>query len=459
MRDASHVPSIAAKPVARTIEPTPRMAQLDQPAKGTWFRSELDLREPEGSELNAVILEQIARVENRVRALKPRDAYNRSELVRRIVANALACQFHRELPNVAFRATAAFYRHEPCWLNGASLAKTIELLQRCGLVLAKPGIWGRASSLYIPTRSLLKLGAEHGATRHSIVESVRSERLVRLRKSNSDGPEISFRSCEETSAWVSQLQAYNTYVAGHDLSVDASCAEVATWIQNINDDRQRSGLRLCRPELFRKSVYRTFNNGSFKQGGRMYGAWWINAPRSIRPSIKINGEHTVEYDYSGCAIRMLYHEKGIEYHGDPYRLDPLWAYASENSLGENHFRPAVKALMQALINSPRGVNPARARMVGCSVKPFSRRDVIEMIEIKHSEIAEAFGSGAGLSLQKMESDLALTIISNLMDRGILALPIHDSFRVEQRFEKELIEEMNYSYFALLGSFPCVKKDE
>ena len=47
----------------------------------------------------------------------------------------------------------------------------------------------------------------------------------------------------------------------------------------------------------------------------MYGAWWITVPKALRRKITINGKPTVELDFSGCAIRMLYHERGLE---------PLW---------------------------------------------------------------------------------------------------------------------------------------
>lgn len=316
------------------------------------------------------------------------------------------------------------------------MARTVELLSRCGLVESTLGEWGRAASIYTPTTAFLRLAERSGVSAASIVENIADERLVRLRQSNADGPEIQFEGDDETEMWTKQLEAFNSFAGQHDLTVDLGAQEVKDWVRKLNGDFS-AGVPLRKPELFRKGLYRTFNNNSFEQGGRLYGAWWINAPRSIRPSIKINGEGTVEYDYSGCAIRMLYHEKSIDYQGDPYRLDPLWEYASEEGLEEDHFRPAVKALMQALINSPKEVDPARARLGGVSVKPFSRREAIEMIEVKHSEISETFGSGAGLRLQKTEADLALSIISNLMSRGILALPVHDSFRVAQSYEKRI----------------------
>lgn len=459
MRNETCVSPIAANPLPQRAASGPQTPIRRWPTKGTWFRSEIDLREPEGSELTNALLARISSVEVRRKALRPCDASNRSELVRRIAANALACHTHRVHPYVAYMAKSASYAMEPIWLNGAALSRTIGLLEECGLVETWRGSIGRASSIYAPSRAFLKLFGEHSVHRASLVENMPSKRLIRLRETNRDGPEIAYLDTEETEAWITQLQAYNHFVGSHDLAVNMSGLGVRRWLKRLNDRNKLKGLPFRFPELFRTNLFRTFNNGSFDQGGRLYGAWWTNAPRSIRRSIRINGQESVEHDYSGHAVRMLYHERGLDYEGDPYFIDPLWEYAAEHELPKDHFREAVKALTQALINSPSGVNPARAKLLGCSVKPFSKRDVIEMIEAKHSKIAESFSSGDGIRLQRKDSDLALSIITNLMDQGILALPIHDSFLVPHTDEEKLIKEMESCYIASFGFPPLIKKEE
>lgn len=458
MRDATHGSPLAAKPFQRKFLPAPQRAHPDRPIKGTWFRSELDLREPEGSELTTAIIERISGVEIRSKASRPRDAFNRFKLVGSILANALACYHHRVLPYVAYRRTSAFYWADPEWLNGDSIALAIDLFEKCGLVESWIGKKGRASSIYAPTRGLLELAVEHGVDRASIVSILPRERLVRLRESNSDGPELSFAGDKATEGWSDQLEAYNHFVAQHDLSVNVSDMEVREWLDKLNSQKTFSGLPLRKPELFRASLYRTFNNGSFDYGGRLYGAWWTSALRTIRPSIKINGSDTVEYDYSGCAIRMLYHEGKIDYQEDPYRIEPLWEFARQKALPGDHFREPVKHLTQALINGRSDGFPERARIDNFTFKPFSRGEIREMIEEKHSAIADNFASGAGLRMQRKEADLALSIIMELMVQGILALPVHDSFLVDQQFEKELTKSMDSCYLNLFGFHPCIKKE-
>jgi hypothetical protein len=52
-------------------------------------------------------------------------------------------------------------------------------------------------------------------------------------------------------------------------------------------------------------VYRLFNN-SFSQGGRHYGLWIQNIPKNRRAEIILNGEATVEKDYTNLHPRLLY---------------------------------------------------------------------------------------------------------------------------------------------------------
>lgn len=47
-----------------------------------------------------------------------------------------------------------------------------------------------------------------------------------------------------------------------------------------------------------KSLRRIFNNGSFTEGGRLYGGWWQGIPRDYRWHVRINRMNTVEADFS-----------------------------------------------------------------------------------------------------------------------------------------------------------------
>ncbi|SHN51034.1 hypothetical protein [Erythrobacter sanguineus] len=425
-------------------------AKIEPCTHGTWLVSSIDLRNPEGDLLTRAVFDKIEaarQVGNPRKRRQPESGKLRQErLVRAILANGLACRFHRDPPLVAYRRTSGFYGKEPRWLSARALARTVDQMASLGLLYTRRGKWGDASSTYSLSHSLLELSEQVGVVLHSLTSKLPSERLIRLREANAGGPEITFEHNPETESWAKQLAAYNAFVARHNLAIEPSEIELAGWVKKVNDSRNEGKPKLVKPELFKTDLYRMFNNASFTQGGRLYGGWWIGAPKHVRAKITIDGRPTVEADYSGCAIRMLYHEKGIDYRDDPYAIAPLVAYAEENGLAPEHFREGVKRLMQALINGDEGGAPELARIEGFTFKPFLRRDVRAMIEQAHPHIADAFGGGSGLRLQRADSDLALTIISNLMEKGILALPIHDSFLVAKENKDQLIFEMNNSYF-------------
>ena len=94
---------------------------------------------------------------------------------------------------------------------------------------------------------------------------------------------------------------------------------------------------------------------------------------------------------------------------------------------------------------------------GLTFVPHFKRDAVtRMIEAKHEAIAADFGSGAGIRLQKLDSDLALSIITGLMEEGIAALPIHDSFIVEAVHKDRLFQLMNDQYKEMFGFNPVIK---
>lgn len=415
----------------------PDPARVDAP-KGTWFDEAVDLRDPEGKVLTGEVLALIAAVETRSRKRRQNDDRNHRATVRRVLANGLRCHYFRRPSLVTYFRKADGYSGGPGWLSGGAMSRTVDVLERTGLLDACVGQRGFAST-YSATGTLCEIAEACGVTDHSLTVRLPLKRLVRLREVGSGTPQIAFRPTGETIRWTVRLCAYNTFVAQRDIGLALTAEEEAEWVRHWNAQRQRKwetereGCRLHRPELIQTDLYRQFNNGSFDQGGRLYGGWWINTPKTLRPKITINGQSTVELDFSGCAIRMLYHERGMDYRGDPYWLEDIAGYEAEVGLLPGHFREGIKAMTQALINDQGGKEPEKIKLPdGLSFRPrFSRLQVRKMIEGKHAPIADAFGTMAGLRLQRLDSDLALDIVTELKNQDVLALPIHDSFLVDR----------------------------
>jgi hypothetical protein len=86
----------------------------------------------------------------------------------------------------------------------------------------------------------------------------------------------------------------------------------------------------------------------------------------------------------------------------------------------------------------------------------SFRAYVSALVERLAPIAQWFGTGEGLRLQREDSDLALGIVDRLLAKGIVALPIHDSFIVAQQNEASLIEAMQSEFRARYGFTPAIR---
>lgn len=424
--------------------------------KGTWFDETIDLREPEGTRFTSEVQACLASIQPRQRKRSGSAEANHHKVIRKILANGFRCHLYRDPPWVAYLRKAESYRDSPAWLSGKAMSRTVDLMAEANLLQTNLGEYGRASTYQI-TQTLHEISGHYGIRDNSLTFRLPPEKLVRLRSERPQRVAMDFVASDDTRQWTALLEAYNDFLTQQNIALALSGIEEIEWAARLNAHGiNGSGMPFYRPERFQTDLYRQFNNGSFDQGGRLYGSWWINAPKRLRRKITINGEPTVELDFSGCAIRMLYHERGIDYRDDPYFLPLLVAHEEKEGLGTSYYREGVKALTQALINGDSDGKPERAKIAGFSFKPFTRVEVRRMIEEKHESIIDAFGTGAGLRLQRRDSDLALAIITNMREWGMTALPVHDSFIAPKSYEMELREAMNSIYKEMFAFYPIIK---
>jgi len=101
---------------------------------------------------------------------------------------------------------------------------------------------------------------------------------------------------------------------------------------------------------------------------------------------------------------------------------------------------------------------AIAQEIGGKGAHAKARDLLDAIKARHRPIAPCFGSGAGLRLQRRDADLAERVLLRLLDQGIVALPIHDSFIVRRHHADACDEAMDAELgklLAALGTAKCV----
>ena len=94
----------------------------------------------------------------------------------------------------------------------------------------------------------------------------------------------------------------------------------------------------------------------------------------------------------------------------------------------------MKRVFNILINADteRTAIGAIAQKMGGPGAHVKARERLDAIKMAHPLIVGHFGSGAGLRLQRRDADITERVMLGLIERGIIVLPIRDSFIVQAR---------------------------
>ena len=82
-----------------------------------------------------------------------------------------------------------------------------------------------------------------------------------------------------------------------------------------------------------------------------------------------------------------------------------------------------------------------------------------MIGQRHNRIEDAFLSNAGLKLQRIDSEIAMEVITKAMRQGWVALPVHDSFITQVINKERLFKLMETAYKLKFEFVPRIKTIE
>ena len=230
------------------------------------------------------------------------------------------------------------------------------------------------------------------------------------------------------------------------------------WIDlRITDDEyRRLGARMARDfadgtrevpviDLTKRKLRRIFNNGDWEQGGRFYDGWWQNIPQGYRRHITIDDKPTAELDYTTFHAVMLYAQVGSALEGKAYDLGV-----------KGIPRELVKLTFNKMINAPGRIRKPPdfpAHQVGMTWEQFQAA-----IVDRHAPIRHFFNSGAGVRLQRLDSELAQNIMLRFIGKGMghVCLPVHDSFLVQASIADELENVMIEEFNKLIGQTPAIK---
>jgi hypothetical protein len=381
------------------------------------------------------LIQQMIRQGNRDRALtlnwapaEP-DAYdcfdlpalsNRNAMKARtqIITEALAAgdRFISYSRRKHFYARVQRYYHPTCTYH--SIIPAVDQLAEAGIIeheKVPPGHRG-FQSRFRASQALLKEMAQ-------VPVVYRPLEIIILR--DAEGNPKDYRDNRETHQMRKQLAEFNEALAAQQIA--------------IGDRIIREGDPLDNGARAQAQLHRVFNRSDFSLGGRFYGGHWQNI--GAREHIKINGEATVELDYSGMHIRMLYAEAGLPMPADPYAIDG-WP------------REQVKRALLIAINAP------SHRKAVLALTDWLRSDdsisdryktadrLIRAVKAAHPRIAHAIASDAGIRLMRRDSEIAAQVMREVMQAtGLVPLPIHDSFIVPVGHRTKLEDAME-------NAFPC-----
>tara|TARA_R110000751_G_C13784776_1_gene481397 strand:+ start:111 stop:1601 length:1491 start_codon:yes stop_codon:yes gene_type:complete len=242
-----------------------------------------------------------------------------------------------------------------------------------------------------------------------------------------------------------------------------------SWIDiRVPDDtfQQISSRRLL--ELSRNKLMRIFNNGTFEQGGRFYGGWWIEIKARFRPYITIDGAETIELDYSSMHLAILYAQAGLDLPaGDLYEIEgyprKIVKTVFTRSVNCNSRIGTVNSIVNSIREDIRKANlkieQARTEHER-NLAINKRQSIIEYTFEQLSEVAQRFEElhplisdylylGNGLQLQCLDARIANLTMLRLSELNIVALPVHDSFIVKRVHERQLQEAMFSSFNSIL----------
>jgi len=194
-----------------------------------------------------------------------------------------------------------------------------------------------------------------------------------------------------------------------------------------------------------KFVRRIFYRANWNLGGRFHGGWWQNINSDLRKQIYINDRSTVEQDYSGLHVNLLYGLKGIQPPlEDHYEVEHLLLDFSTkeqrkivkgvvlNAINANNTKSAYAAFRQQQETGSREKS-LKDKQLEALLKAFKR---------KHPKIQESLCSDKGVELMHMDGRITAKVIKHFTNKNIPIVSIHDSYITQNQHTGELRKVMN-----------------
>ena len=222
---------------------------------------------------------------------------------------------------------------------------------------------------------------------------------------------------------LDQLENINACLRRHCFSLNLSNENLRQIAVADNDDGLDS--QSTDINFYQTQIVRIYARGQTNKGGRFYRGWWQHVPSEMRRHILIDGNKTIEIDYSGMSMRLLYASEGVELdlNADVYNL------GFDDWMGDKDpRRPIIKTYVNAVFNDENEtyrVSPKDLKLLDVS----NQQDLRDKLYKAHDRVnlRDKVTSGWGLESQYLDSEIALQLMYQFAIHDDPLLPVHDSF--------------------------------
>lgn len=302
--------------------------------------------------------------------------------------------------------------------QGISYTKTRKLLTQMdadGLITLYVGYWdvqdeSGVSSFFIVNPEYEEMW--EGIDVSSAMKKEEDTIVIRDSKTKVSLPTRSFRGVRLLRE---DLEKYNKILSKHVVEVGEEVVDVS-YKRVFHDNLKGSG--------------RYYSNNSFQ-----------TIEKEIRTDIKINGAQTIELDYSAIHPRILYSLEGI-------KLDKGWSpYAASLNVERDVLKVGLLILFYSK-NRQSAIHEISTKMK----RQYSEADnIVRALEEHNKDISQHFyQKDMWKALQHYDSLIASEVLALCIHRNIIALPYHDSFRVEEGYKEILLGIMYDGWRRVVG---------
>ena len=334
-------------------------------------------------------------------------------------------------------------------------SKIIDIINHAfdvGLIDKKIGSEALSTSTRIRASDLLALTFEQAElSLFDMTQEYPNKEVIVLRKKVIvDGKKKSINvdyldaDLESIPSMRQELHDYNALIWKSHIDIptlEEPLVEQPYWDGKAQETKTRR-VRLTQDNKF---VRRVFYRADWNLGGRFHGGWWQDINSDLRKQIYINDRSTIEQDYSGLHINLLYGLKGIQPPlEDHYKVEHLLL-----DFTAKEQRKIVKELVLMAINA-KTIKKAYQSFLNEQPKDSRQKKLnhktlellLEAFKNKHPDIEEALGSDKGVELMHMDGRITAKIIEHFTKKNIPILSIHDSYITQNQHTGELRTVMN-----------------